>query len=111
MKIAETSTPIQQPLQSAPFASERELRWIQITASLVSVIGLVALFAMMIQNAQAAAGGGPGGFNPGNRPPFPSPFGNQGGGNPPPFFEDEEETDYTNPGEVPQNAPSAPSVS
>ncbi|MFL5812371.1 MAG: type II secretion system secretin GspD [Bdellovibrionia bacterium] len=87
--------------QPAPFTSDRELRWIQITASLVSVIGLVALFALMIQNAQAADNG----FNPGNRPAFPSPFGNQGGNNPPPFFEEEEDTDFGNPGEQPSNFP------
>ncbi len=107
MKTAAPSTlaaPVQQTVQSTPFTSERELRWIQITASLVSVIGLVALFALMIQNAQAADTGG---FNPGNRPPFPSPFGNQGGNNPPPFFEDDDESEFPM-GEVPVN-PSMPS--
>jgi general secretion pathway protein D len=95
---------VQHSIQSSPFSSDRELRWIQITASLVSVIGLAALFAMMIQNARAADNGG---FNPGNRPPFPSPFGNQGGNNPPAFFEDEEEPDYPSSNEAPAN-PSMP---
>jgi general secretion pathway protein D len=104
MKSATPNTlaaPVQQQFQPAPFTSDRELRWIQITASLVSAIGLIALFALMIQNAQAADNG----FNPGNRPAFPSPFGNQGGNNPPPFFEEEEDTDFGNPGEQPSNFP------
>lgn len=103
-----TAAPVRHPVQSSPFTSDRELRWIQITASLVSVIGLAALFAMMIQNARATDNGG---FNPGNRPPFPSPFGNQGGNNPPAFFEDEEEPDYPSANETQNNAanPSMPS--
>jgi general secretion pathway protein D len=92
---------------TSPFNSDRELRWIQITASVVSVIGLMALFALMIQNAQAA-GPSDQGFAPGNRPPFPSPFGNQGAGSPPPFFEDDEETDYYNQGEMPATPPNNP---
>jgi general secretion pathway protein D len=98
------AAPAHQQVQPAPFTSDRELRWIQITASLVSVIGLAALFALMIQNAQAADNG----FNPGNRPAFPSPFGNQGGNNPPPFFEEEDE-DFGNPGELPSTPPANPS--
>lgn len=69
----------------------QELRWIRITASAVCLIGLVALFAMIAQNARAADNNS--GFNPGNRPTFPSPFGNQPttGTNPPPFFDDEDD--------------------
>lgn len=83
---------------SDPVSGDKELRWIQITATLVGLIGLVALFALMTQGAHAATGTTPagntvaassGGFNPGNRPSFPSPFGNQPGANAAPAAMDE----------------------
>lgn len=92
------TNPTSQGIGSEPTTGERELRWIQITAAVVSLIGLVALFALISQGAHAAnnAPAAGGGFNPGNRPSFPSPFGNQPGANTAPAAMDDQEDEDAN---------------
>ncbi|MCM2278695.1 MAG: type II secretion system secretin GspD [Oligoflexia bacterium] len=71
--------------------SESELRWLQITAGLVSLIGMAGLLAIMSEGAWAQEPKP--GFSPGRRT-FTNPWANQpapGGAPGSPIFDDEEE--------------------
>ncbi len=96
---------------------ERELKWLQISASMVSLIGLAGLMALLAQSAFAQDRAG--GFQSGK--PFSNPFANSnpgGAGAPPPpppggnnnFFDDEDgdELDYPEGGMTSGNPPPPP---
>lgn len=78
-----------------------DLRWLQITASLISLIGVAGLLALMTQGAWAADPNSAGGLRPGART-FTNPFANAPTpGGRPSFFEedDEDELSFPPPGQ------------
>lgn len=104
-KAANASPAIQRVPCGSP-CSAAELRWIQITATLASLIGVMGLLALLSQGAWAADERG--GFKPGPRT-FTNPFANTPTSPPPSrpaFFDEEDEEDGPDFGAPPAGAPS-----